>query len=284
MQRRRRVGHLFHGDVDGRVAGERQVAAEHLVQHDPHRVDVRLGADRQAAGLLRREVLGGADDRPHLGHLLGVGRPGDAEVGHLEPALVGQDHVVRLDVAVHHPLAVGGVERGQRLGGVVDRLGLGQRGAAGDLLLERRPVQVLHRDVRRAHGLAAVVDRDDVGMPQAGGRGRLTPEPLDEARVAGVAVGQDLDRHLAPERLVGGEVHVGHAARSELALDQVAAVEELADEGEGAHEAATLPRLSPGTPRSPWPRWAPRPVRRRAGCAPRPPRRRSWGGRRGQTR
>ena len=54
-------------------------------------------------------------------------------------------------------------------------------------LLERAPVEVLHRDVVRVLGLAAVVDRDDVRMVQRGGVLRLAPEPLDELVVVRVA-------------------------------------------------------------------------------------------------
>ena len=88
--RRRRVGHLLHRDLDRGVAGERQLAGQHLVEHDPHRVEVGLRPDVEPARLLGREVLRGAHDRADLGHLRDVRRPGDAEVRHLEPALVGQ--------------------------------------------------------------------------------------------------------------------------------------------------------------------------------------------------
>ena len=55
-------------------------------------------------------------------------------------------------------------------------------------LLERAPVEELHRDVVGALGLAAVEDRDDVRVVQAGGVLRLAPEALDELLVARVPV------------------------------------------------------------------------------------------------
>ena len=39
--------HLLHRDLDRRVAGERQLAGQHLVEHDPHRVEVGLRARRR---------------------------------------------------------------------------------------------------------------------------------------------------------------------------------------------------------------------------------------------
>src|SRR5205807_2788119 len=54
----------------------------------------------------------------------------------------------------------------------------------------------------------------------------LTPEALDELVVARVSVVEDLDRDAAAEHLVLGQVHVGHAARAELAHDAIAPVEE----------------------------------------------------------
>src|SRR5439155_21589927 len=103
-------------------------------------------------------------------------------------------------------------------------------------LLQASPVEVLHRDVVGAFGLAAVVDRDDVRVREAGGVLRLAAEALDELLVVRVPVVQDLDRDPPAELLVLGEVDVGHPARAQLANDSVPAVEEGVDERvEGGH-------------------------------------------------
>ena len=68
---------------------ERRAAGEHLVEHDAEGVEVAAGVDRQALGLLGREVGGRAHDRAGLGEVLlgaGVDGPGDAEVGDLHLA------------------------------------------------------------------------------------------------------------------------------------------------------------------------------------------------------
>ena len=162
---------------------------------------------------------------PGLGHLARA-RARDPEVGHLEPPLGVDEHVVRLDVAVDDPVLVREAQRGEDLARVVDRR-LHRRGAAAqDQLLQRAAVEVLHRDVVGALRLAAVVDRDDVRVREPGGVRRLAAEALDELDVLRVAVVEDLDRDPPPELLVLGEVDVRHPARAELADDQVATVED----------------------------------------------------------
>ena len=132
----------------------------------------------------------------------------DAEVRHLDAALAVDDHVVRLDVAVDDPVAVREAERREDLARVVDRDRHRQRAARDDQLLQRPPLDVLHRDVVGALGLAAVVDRDDVRVREAGRVRRLAAEALDELLVVRVPVVEDLDRDAAAELLILGEVHV----------------------------------------------------------------------------
>ena len=91
------------GDRHRRVAGERRPAGEQLVHQAAGGVQVAARVHPLAPGLLRRQVLRGADDLRGLGHRgLGVAhRPGDAEVHHLDVAVAGDHHVPGLDVPVH---------------------------------------------------------------------------------------------------------------------------------------------------------------------------------------
>ena len=230
---RRRLGRrrqVLHRDLDRRVAVERRLAGEELVEDDAERVEIGALVDLGAARLLGREVLRRADDRARLGHLARAGAR-DPEVGHLDAAFAVDEDVVRLDVAVDDPVPVREARArrgsGARTRRDVDR----RRAAADDELLQRAPVEVLHRDVVRVLGLAAVVDRDDVRMVERGGVLRLAAEPLDELLVVRVAVVEDLDRDAAAELLILREVDVGHPAGAELADDLVAPVEERVDEG-----------------------------------------------------
>ena len=126
---------MLHRDLERRVPGKGNRAGEHLIEDDPHRVDVGALVDRRAARLFRREVLRGADDRADLRHLARAGA-GDPEVGHLQPPVRVDDDVVRLDVAVDDAVSVGEAERGQHLARVVDRDPDRRRASADDQLLQ----------------------------------------------------------------------------------------------------------------------------------------------------
>ena len=199
---------------DGRlaVALERRAAAEHLVEDDAEAVDVGARVDRLALDLLGREVLGRADHEARLGEVGALGRLGDAEVGDLHPAVAGEQHVGRLDVAVDEPGPVGGVERLGDLGGQPGRLPRVDRRRVVEALAQRAPGHQLHHDRLGAVLRAGVVDRDDARVGEAGGGDRLLAEPGDEAVVGGEVGVEQLHRDLAAQDLVGAAPHLGHAA------------------------------------------------------------------------
>ena len=150
---------------------------------------------------------------------------GDAEVGHLDAAVGGDEHVAGLDVAVHDAVAVGEAEGGGDVGGDL-------RGAVGmhpavvpQDLGQGVTLHVLHDDEVRAVGLAPVEHRHDVGVLQVGGRLGLAAEALDESCVGGQRREQHLDRHRPVEHLVACQVDLGHAAAPEPPVQLVAPVE-----------------------------------------------------------
>jgi hypothetical protein len=69
------------------VALERPPPGEQLVEDDAERVDVAGRADEGAvaAGLLGGHVRRGADGEAGLGQVAALRRPGEAEVGDLDP-------------------------------------------------------------------------------------------------------------------------------------------------------------------------------------------------------
>src|SRR2546428_520100 len=216
------VGVVLYELLTGVVpfSGEGHDAGEQLVEHDTDGVEVRSLVDGCTLCLLGGQVLSGADDRARLGHLADACTR-DPEVRHLQSPLTVDQHVVRLDVAVDDAVAVREPNRSEDLARVVDRE-VDRRGAArDDQLLQRAPVEVLHRDVVGALRLAAVVDRNDVRVREAGRVLRLAAEALDELIVAGMAVVEDLDRDAPAEHLVLSEVNVRHTARAELAQDAI---------------------------------------------------------------
>ncbi len=238
-------GDLLERDRDGGLALERHASGQQLVQHHADRVQVRALADGVPLGLLGREVLRGAHDRPGQRHVGGAGA-GDAEVGDLGATLLVEDHVVGLDVAVDDAAPVGEAGGEQDLHDDVDRIAGRQRAVLAHDRLQRASRQVLHRDVVGAVPLAAIEHGDHIGVGEPGGAGGLAAEALDELLVLGEAMVQQLERDLASEQRVVGEVHVGHAAGAEPLGDAIAPV----DQGAGLNHCDPFgPGIAHGSPR-----------------------------------
>nr|WP_242516216.1 hypothetical protein [Sorangium cellulosum] len=200
----------------GARAPEGRVAGEQLEEDDAHGVEVGAAIDvQQALALLGRHVLGGPH-APVLGRDLGRGALGpeggrEAEVDEGHPPRAADEEVLRLDVAVHVPARVdrreraqdprrerGGLRERQRLLPVDEEVGQGRR------------VEVLHHDVRRAVGGAAVlVDGGHVGRTDARERRDLV---LQVGGRAGPIVTGDLDRDGGPVALALGLEHDAEAA------------------------------------------------------------------------
>ena len=115
-------------------------------------------------------------------------------------ALQIEQDVARLDVAVHEAVLVGRVERlGELAGDLVAR-----SGSAARLQQQRLQVDAVdeaHGDEQAPVDLARFVDRDDVGMVQARRQPRLSQQPLAKALVLREALGQDLQRDGASQRV-----------------------------------------------------------------------------------
>jgi hypothetical protein len=210
-QSRHRRGHVRDADRPHVVAAERQRAGHQLVEHHAEAVEIGAPADLLAAPLLRAHVARRADERA-FARELGAGRERvrDAEVREeTRPVGTPQD-VLRLDVAMHDAVAMRVVERTGDLAHDPQRgvrvLGDERGGRAGAARL------VFHRHVRGARVLADVEDRDDVRMAQVRGDARFAQEAPCRARVLREGRRQHLQRDLARERLLHGEVHQRHSA------------------------------------------------------------------------
>ncbi len=225
----------------GRPLSSSYAMAPDGVDVDPV-VEVRVGG-----GLLRCHVARRAERDAGGGELLAAGglahRLGHAEVGH-QRVPAGNHHVVGLDVAVDHFLAVGVGQRvhhfDEDLHGVMHR----QLTDAGQPVAERLAVDVRHDEVEEAAGFTGIVERENVRVLQAGGDLDLAEEALAAER-GGQFGPQHLERHLAAVPDVLGQVHRGHAAGADFPLDAVLVGEGGGQAGEGVAHGERAPSRSP---------------------------------------
>ena len=238
----RRLLRQDRGDrVGRRVAAERPLPRQHLVEDRPEREDVRARVGGPAADLLGRHVAHrpehdaglGSRNRPQVGlrsaFLLRL-ELRETEVEDLDPAVPRQKDVLGFQVPVDDPLLVRRRESLGELDRIVRRLADGDR-ARGDPLAQRLPLEQLGDDVGRpVHG-ADVVDRGDVRVIEHPGRPRLLLEAVQPVGILREERGQHLDRHLAPQARVLRPIDLPHPSRADRREDLVGA--ELGSGGKG---------------------------------------------------
>ena len=191
---------------------ERPFAGQQLEGDHRERVAVARGGGALSAGLLRRQVAGGAEDRARFGERAEIGRARDSEVRDLDPFVAVQQQIRRLDVAMDDPMGVGRIERRRGLVEPVERAADGLRPLALEAIGQRSPGEVLHHDVGAPAVLADVEDRDCArGVRQSGDGERLTREAAADRIVVGETAREQLDRDDAREVGVLGPVNLAHA-------------------------------------------------------------------------
>ena len=151
--------------------------------------------------------------------------PGDAgqpPVDHLRLAERPEHDVVRLDVAVEHPAAVGILDRLTGIDEVPEELAKAEHPpghrhrAAGGVMIADRPCeraagdQPHHLEQSPPRILPDVVDRRDVGMLQRRAGKDFLEKGGPVPRVVGVAIGELLEKHLAAELEIAGDEHLPH--------------------------------------------------------------------------
>ena len=145
----------------GRWEGE--PPAEHLVQDGAEAEDVGALIDGVATNLLRRHVACGAEDHSRRGARAVREQLGDAEVEDFDPAVDGDEDVLRLQIAVHDALLVRCGETVGQLRGAVQRR-VRPQGAGGEGPAQRLSVEQLGHHVRAALVRPDVEDGQHAGM------------------------------------------------------------------------------------------------------------------------
>ena len=239
---------------------ERPPQRQALVERDPERIHVGppVEPDPLRRDLLGGHVGRGpghvARDRQR--HVASLDLLREAEVEDHGIAILRDHDVAGLDVPVDDAVLVGGVEGASRLleeeedlGDLGPRPGAGRRVARGfcrlarlassprsiamlssdsgpvfcgrDLPGQRFALDVAHRDPEGASILADLVDRADARVVELRRDLGLAPEPLDRLLVGDGTEVEDLQRDLAVEARVLGEVDGRLPAATELANDPV---------------------------------------------------------------
>ena len=215
-----------HGDV--RVAPERRLPDETLVEHAAERVDVRPPIDLLPGDLLGCDVVDGAQQTPVFARLRPVvDALREAEVRQVDVVgAVGagarvEQHVGGLHVAMHETARMGRIQGTRQLRQDADRVGRIQT-AASESLVQVMPLDVSHGDEEEVVGRAGLVDRDDVRVVDRRRELRLAEEAVAERPVLGEGGGQQLHRDLPLESEIFGQVDDAHAPRAQQRVDPVA--------------------------------------------------------------
>ena len=230
LRRRRRLGKVHQRRSHRGVADEGHGAGEHLVEGDAGGVDIAFLRHGQALGLFGGYIVYGTD---HIftgeGHGAGGDLPGDAEVGQLGLAPVGDDHVLGLHIPVDDPVGVGVGKGVQDLAADTDGLLHRQMapGALLDQLLQGLALHVLQDDVGHTVVVPHAEGADDVLMGQGQARFGFPLEAAQELPIVQVFLLQHLHGHDLAGGHVDGPIDVGHAAAAHLADDAILAVDDI---------------------------------------------------------
>ncbi len=224
-QARHRFGYVLHHHAIRRVGRIRQLAAEHFKDDHAQRVQVAASVNiGLAAHLFRTHVGGCADERTGLRQRhAGLRQLDDAEVRDHRVAVLVEEDIARLQVAVDDALGVRGVEAARHLLDDAQDFAVLQRAVAAQSVGQRAAGHQPHHQVELAVILAVIVNRHDGGMLDHGDGLGLALEACAQAFVQVQVSGQQLDSDLAFEAWIESAIDAGHSAAAQLRADFVTA-------------------------------------------------------------
>ncbi len=206
-----------------RLGRKRFVPRQQFVQHDSQAEDVgaRVHAVCFAAGLFGTHVRGRPGKAATEAEIL-VGQR-QAEIGDEGLALGVQQDVGGLDVAMHESLRVRVMQRLRHRDDEADRFPRRhppRKHARRQVLAGNEFGNDVTAPVLRP---SCVVDRNDAGVIQAGDQAGFGQVGLHVPRLAHAPRLGDLDRHVASQFVVPGQVHAAEAALGQHAQHAIAA-------------------------------------------------------------
>ncbi len=144
----------------------------------------------------------------------------DAEVRNQGVAVLGEQNVFGLHVAVHHPVLVGVLQRLAGFPRNPEGIVQPQRPLPAEAVAKAFALDVGHGKPEMAATLARVEDGEHMGMLQSRGQPYFLKETV-RAQAGGEMRMEDLERDRPVVLEVAREVDDGHAAVSELALENI---------------------------------------------------------------
>src|SRR5262249_7080812 len=200
------------GAARGYVHAPRQAPRQQLVGQRGQGKQVGARVHRQAVALFGRPIVHGALGQAKLGRRVGFDpRLGQAEIRYLDLAVSAIQDVLRLQIEMEDPLGVnvaqGTADGADDADGLVDGPGLSRRHQRA----QARAVDVVHHEIGTVRRFTEAVYGDDVPVGQGGHEPRLALKSPNR-----LARREDLDRHLAPRRLLQGAVDRAGAAFAQL--------------------------------------------------------------------
>ena len=217
------------------VAPERGCAGQQFEGHDAQGVDVAARSGGGADDLFGGEVGGRAEDHAGGRDARLGDRPHQSEVDQFHLTVIGDQHVLGFEVAMHQAGPVGGAQAAQHRAEDGYHRVRRHRAPFPQQLPQGAALDQLHHQIGICRVVVPVVDGDQPGVPEPRHRAGLPPEPGQELVVTGVARIHDLQRDRPFQPGVEPPVDRGHAAGRDLAVDAVAAVERPARQGVRRH-------------------------------------------------
>ena len=209
-QTRQGCGHMHNANRQTVAGGVGHFAGQHLIKHHAQTVQISAAIDFSAAQLLRAHVIRRAHDRAGVGHHRdAVDGSRDAEIAQYARAIVTQQNIIGLNVAVDIAFAVRIIQSQRHLEhhaqGLIAFQGLVVRWH------NRAAGEVFHGNVGLLAADANIENTHDMTMLQFGRDPRLTQKAFGKARVTQQMAAHQFQRDLAVDRVLMRQIHFRHA-------------------------------------------------------------------------
>ena len=151
--------------------------------------------------------------------------PGDAEIRHLNGAVLQKHDILRLYIPVDNPFFMGVLKRRQDLAGKMHRFLPLDIVLALDIILQGDAVDILHDDILDPVAEADIVHLDDIRVGQHRDGLGLVFKPAHKFLVAKEFVLQNLNRHHTVVDRVVRFIDIRHSANAQKVSDLIPAIQ-----------------------------------------------------------